>query len=293
MRITTGQLFENNRRQVQANYAAMAKWQAQLASGRRVESLSDDSAQSSLLLRKKGIRSAIEQYDNNLRHATGYLGQSEVALTEIQSIMRKAYELAIQGATSTLDQPARLAIADEVNQMQDRYIALANSRGNEGQYLFGGMANSAPPYARAGNRLEFFGDTGDIRVETSPSQTMKVNTTGGNDFLEGFAALESLKQNLIGGQPGVISGTNVGALQSLSGRFGQLRSEVGVTMQQVNSLKSDNRRRMDELTEGISAIEDVDFTVAVSELSRAQTAYQAALTVSANGFSLSLMDYLR
>lgn len=64
-------------------------------------------------------------------------------------------------------------------------------------------------------------------------------------------------------------------------------------MQQVTSLKSQNLLRMDELTEGISAIEEVDFTFAVSELSRAQTAYQAALSVSANGFSLSLMDYLR
>ena len=293
MRISTGQIFENNRNNVQANYATMAKWQMQLASGRRVDKLSDDAPQSALLLRQKSIKSAIQQYDNNLRHATGYLGQSEVALTEIQGMMRKAYEISVQGATSSLDQPARLALADQVAQMQQRFIDVANSRGNEGQYLFAGMSNAAAPYSLTGPTLSFTGDTGDIRIETSPSQTMKVNTTGGADFVSAYAALESLKTNLIGGQPGVISGTNVGELQAQTARFSQLRSEVGVAMQQVTSLKSQNVLRMDELTEGISAIEEVDFTFAVSELSRAQTAYQAALSVSANGFSLSLMDYLR
>jgi len=293
MRITTGQLFESNRRNVQANFAEMAKWQEQLASGKRMEILSDDAPQSALLLRQKGIRSAIEQYDRNLRNATGYLGQSEVALTEIQSIMNKGYEIAIQGATSSLDQAARLSLADQVTQMQQRMKDLANARGNEGQYLFGGMSNTSAPYLLSGSTLTYVGDTGDIRVETSPGQTMKVNITGGEDFTNAYAALESLKSNLIGGQPGVISGTNVGELQTQSARFSQLRAEVGVAMQQVTSLKSGNQRRMDELTEGISNIEDVDVTVAVTELSRAQTAYQAALAVSANGFSLSLMDYLR
>lgn len=293
MRISTGQLYDNSKRNVQANFAEMVKWQNQLSSGKRITKLSDDSGQSGVLLRQKAVKSAIEQYDANLRAATNYLGNSETALTEIQNITRKGYELAVQGATSTMDQTARLSLADQVAQMQRRLVDIANSKGNDGQYLFAGQKNDTIPYTISGATITYAGDSNAIRIETAPGQTMKVNTTGGADFINAYNELESLRVNLIGGQPGVISGTNVDAMKHQTERFSQLRSEAGIAMQQVNDLKSMNTRRMDQLTEGISTIEDVDFADAVTQLSRAQTAYQASLQVSANSFNLSLMDYLR
>ena len=293
LRISSGQIYDNSKRNIQTNFSEMVKWQNQLSSGKRITKLSDDAMQSAVLLRQKSVKSAIEQYDTNLRAATNYLGNSETALTEMQNILKKGYELAISGATSTMDQPARIALADQIGQMQRRFVDLANTKANEGQYLFAGQKNDAAPYSITGATITYSGDANAIRIETSPGQTLKVNTDGGPDFVNAYNALESLRVNLIGGQPGVISGVNVGEMQAQTQRFSQLRSEAGVAMQQVTDLKSMNARRMDELTEGISSIEDVDFAEAVTQLSRAQTAYQASLQVSANSFSLSLMDYLR
>ncbi len=293
MRVTSGHIYDNSKRNIQSNFAEMVKWQNQLSSGKRVTKLSDDAAQSGLLLRQRSLKSAISQYDSNLRIAKDYTGNSETQLTEMQGILRKGYELAVQGANSTVDQPARLALADQVVQMQRRLVDLANGKGNDGQYLFAGQLTDTQPYTVSGNTITYNGDANGIRVETSPGQTMKVNTAGGQDFINAYNQLESLRVNLIGGQPGVISGMNVDALKAQTERFSQLRSEAGIAMQQVKDLESMNARRMDELTEGISAIEDVDFADAVTELSRAQTAYQASLQVASNSFNLSLMDYLR
>ena len=293
MRVTSGHIYDNSKRNIQGNFAEMVKWQNQLSSGKRVTKLSDDAAQSGLLLRQRSLKNAISQYDSNLRIAKDYVGNSETQLTEMQGILRKGYELAVQGANSTVDQPARLALADQVVQMQRRLVDLANGKGNDGQYLFAGQLTDTQPYTASGNTITYSGDANGVRVETSPGQTMKVNTAGGQDFINAYNQLESLRVNLIGGQPGVISGMNVDALKAQTERFSQLRSEAGIAMQQVKDLESMNARRMDELTEGISAIEDVDFADAVTELSRAQTAYQASLQVASNSFNLSLMDYLR
>ncbi len=293
MRVTSGHIYDNSKRNIQGNFAEMVKWQNQLSSGKRVTKLSDDAAQSGLLLRQRSLKSAISQYDSNLRIAKDYTGNSETQLTEMQGILRKGYELAVQGANSTVDQPARLALADQVVQMQKRLVDLANGKGNDGQYLFAGQLTDTQPYTISGNTITYNGDANGIRIETSPGQTMKVNIAGGQDFINAYNQLESLRVNLIGGQPGVISGMNVDALKAQTDRFSQLRSEAGIAMQQVRDLESMNARRMDELTEGISAIEDVDFADAVTELSRAQTAYQASLQVASNSFNLSLMDYLR
>ena len=293
MRVSSGQVFENQRRNVQANYADMIRWQNQLSSGKRVEKLSDDPFQAGVLLRKRSIKSSIEQYNMNLRVAKDYLGSSEKSLTEMQNLMRNAYQLAVQGASDAVDQPARTALADQVRQMQNRLVELANSRGQDGQFLFGGQLNQTTPYTSTGSALTYNGDINDIRVETAPGQTLKVNTTGGTDFIAAFDALESLRVNLLGGNIGALSGINVDGLKKQVDRFSQLRSEAGVAMQHVQSQEAMNGRRMDELTEGISAIEVVDFAEAVTGLKRAETAYQAALQVSATSFRLSLLDYLR
>jgi flagellar hook-associated protein 3 FlgL len=271
----------------------MVRWQTQLSTGRRVERLSDDSPQAGLLLKQRSIKAAIGQYDKNLRVAKDYLGSSEVALTEIQGILKKGYETALSGANSTMDQPARVTLADQVAQAQQRLLQLANSRGADQQYLFAGQATDAPPYSVSGNTLVYNGDANPIRVETGAGETMKVNISGGQDFVDAYNALESLRTNLLSGNTGALSGIDVDVLKRQGDRFSQLRSEAGTVMQQVKELESMNLRRMDQLTEGISNIEDVDFADAVANLSQAQTAYQAALQVTANASRLSLMDYLR
>jgi flagellar hook-associated protein 3 FlgL len=293
MRISQNQIYDGQRRSIQKTFAEMAKWQDAMSTGRKINTVSDDPLNTGILLKSRSVKSAITQYDGNLRVAKDYLGNSENRLSDIGDVLNQAYQLAVQGGTSTVDQKAKEALATQVDQLQARLLTLANSQGSDNQYLFAGQATDKPPYSIASNALLYAGDANPIRIETGPLQTLNVNTPGGKTFQDAFSRLEKLKVNLRTANTSAISGIDIADIQKSLGEFRQLRSEAGTAMRTVDGLQSVNRRRMDELTEGISNIEEVDYAEAATRLKQSETAYQAALQVTANASRLSLLDYLR
>ncbi len=65
------------------------------------------------------------------------LGSTEDALLHAGDIIQRASDLAITGANGTNPEAALHAIADEVDQLLEQMIQIANSA-QAGQYLFGG-----------------------------------------------------------------------------------------------------------------------------------------------------------
>lgn len=293
MRISTSQMYSNQKNSINDRMAEYVRLQQMVSTGKRILSPSDDPAGTSLLLKSRSIKNALSQYSANLRTATDYVSNSENTLKDVQDLMRQSYSMALQGANGSTPQESRTGMAQQIAQMQDQLVRLANTRGNSGQYIFAGQINDQPPYSASGGVLTYAGDHNPITVETAPDTTMPVNTDASDNFTNAYARLESLRQNLIGGNTGAISGVDISNLQATIDDLTQLRGAAGSVLQHVQKLDEFNTRRTDELTKQISGIEDVDLTTAITDMSQAQVAYQAALTVSSNSFRLSLMDYLK
>jgi flagellar hook-associated protein 3 FlgL len=293
MRISTAQVYQSQNDAISQNYAQMNLWNRRIATGKKLEKLSDDAPSGVMLLKRTQLKAQVEQYQQNLQTAKSNFGSSENILGEITTLLQRANTLTIQGANASIDQSGREAISAEVKSMQTRMLDLFNSKNASGAHLFAGHKSDSQPYTLGPSGLVYNGDAGSLLVETSPNSTLKVNTTGGTDFLKAYKVLDDLQANLVSGHLGNISGISLKDVQSTLTRFTQLRSEAGTGMQEVQRLNDLNLRRMDELTEGISDIEDVDLTEAFTQLKQAETAYQASLTVASSAFRLSLLDYLR
>lgn len=273
--------------------ARLSEAQQQVSSGKRITKLSDDpfGAVSSLSLRS--LRSSIEQYTSNLNSAKGSLGYSEQALSDTSDLIKRAYSLAVQGANGATTQDSREGIISEITQIQSRVVDLANTRGPKGEYIFAGQNNDTQPYTvLASTGISFSGDTNSVVVETDANSTMAVNTPGEPMFSNLYNQLETLKNNLIGGNTGAISNVSIADMQASQKAFDTARAHVGVKLQTVADLTSQFSRRKDELTTNISDIEEVDYAEAITKYSLAQTAYQAALTVAGQGSKMSLMDFI-
>lgn len=267
--------------------------QRRLLSGKRVESMSDDPIAGSLILNARGMKAGIAQYDTNLKAAKDYLGSSEIAVNDINGLLRNAYQAAVRAANGVYDQDSRAALANDIASMQKRLTELANSKGARGQYLFGGQTNDSAPFTVMGSTLVFNGDTNDVQIETGPGQTMAVNSQLSGAIVKAYADLEQLRIDLTGGNLGAISGVSIPALQK---RMEDMRAElaqIGSKASAVNELTAHNGRRSDELTARIAELEEVDLAQALTEYQAAQTAYQAAMQTAAAGFNLSLIDFLR
>lgn len=108
-----------------------------------------------------------------------------------------------------------------------------------------------------------------------------------------YNRLETLKNDLTGGQVGAISGVDIANIQGSLDAISATRGDVGARMQTVQSLVSQWQTRSDDLTKNISDVEDVDMSAAMVQYQQANQAYTAALTVAGQGFRLSLMDFIK
>jgi flagellar hook-associated protein 3 FlgL len=70
-------------------------------------------------------------------------------------------------------------------------------------------------------------------------------------------------------------------------------SDVGARYSRIETLTTDAATRSTDLTSQLSQVEDSDMAQTMTELSMAQTAYQATLQSTAKVIQPSLMDYLK
>ncbi|MBN9503544.1 MAG: flagellar hook-associated protein 3 [Armatimonadetes bacterium 55-13] len=293
MRISTAYQFDtytNDMRLAQERLAAAGR---QVSTGKRITAPSDDPLGTSQSLTMRSYKSATEQYQKNLLTGKGYLGYTEDALANIYDSVKKAYTLAVSGANDTADQSARDAMAAEIGTIQERIVQLANTRGPSGQYIFGGQQNGTAAYTLSGSSLTYNGDSNPINVEVGPSEMMKANTQSEPVLSDLYTKLETLKNNLLGGNAGAISGVSINEMQDAMKSVSALRSDVGARLQKIEDYQTQYTRRVDDLTEGISDIEEVDISQAIMKYQLAQTAYQGALSIASKGFGLSLMDFIQ
>lgn len=294
MRVTSSyqyDVYRNNIRDAQENYFDA---QQRVMTGKRFTRVSEDPVSALTALNTRSLRSRLEQLDKNLMVAKEYAGTNESVMDEVNSVLKRAHTLAIQGASDATTQESRNAMADEVGSLQKRLVDLGNTQGVGGKFIFAGQSTDTKPFSAAGGVVTFAGDTLPILVEVRPSETMRANLENADTFFGGiYTALENLRSDLQGGDVGLLSDQDIDALQGQMGQLSAARGQNATKLQEIERLKGEGERRMDDLTKTISDNEDVDLADAITRMQMAETAYTAALQVASQGFRLSLMDFLQ
>jgi flagellar hook-associated protein 3 FlgL len=293
MRISTSQQFHHYSTSIAETQGRYLDIQRQLASGKRISSISDDPAGTSMSVSLHALKSAAERYTKNLEYGQSFLKFTENSIGDTNDLMRRAYELAVRGANDATDQKAREGMIHEVNELQRRLIDLGNSRGPNGAYLFAGQMTNTKPFTFALGVPSYQGDQNPLVIEHAAGETLQVNSDADTLYLDAWNRLESLKANLQGGNAGAISGIDIPALQQTLEDLTYERGRIGAKLESVTTYLNDYERRIEEFSAAASQIEDVDMSEAIVEYRMAENAYQAALSVTSNGFQLSLLDYIR
>lgn len=121
---------------------------------------------------------------------------------------------------------------------------------------------------------------------------MVVNSAGEQRYRAAWDTLDQFETNLRNGTTGAPESD----IANLQARMADFRAEwgiVGSKMTRVEELSRHHQRRIDELTNQISEVEDVDMAEAITKYQQAETAYTAALQVGSQGFRLSLLDFIQ
>lgn len=292
MRISTDFQYQQFTSEIDQAQQSLNTYQQQVSTGLAINEPSDNPVGTEQVINMTALQNAQTQYSTNLQTATDWLGNTNNALTSVAGIVQSAYSLALEGASDSTTQAQRNAMASQIAQYQSSILNLANTQGSDGQYLFAGQKTNAQPFTVNGSTITYNGDNNSVMVEASASQTINVNTPGSPIFTNIWNDLQTLQQNLLNNNQSAISNSSVASLQSDLDSVSMAQGNVGATMDTVQSMTSDYTRRNTDLTSQISNIQDVNMAQAISQYQLANTAYQAALTVTSQGFGLSLANFI-
>lgn len=137
MRITNNMMMWNLMNNVNRNMSALAKFDHQLATGKKFQLPSDDPVGVSKSLKYHTDISKVEQYKKNLDDGQSWLDATEEAVKQVNGIIKRTHELTIQGKNDTNSPEDLKKISAEIKQLKEQLISTANSS-FAGKYIFSG-----------------------------------------------------------------------------------------------------------------------------------------------------------
>lgn len=293
MRVSTSQMLNALQWAMERNYERYHLAQQTVVSGKRIQRPSDDPFGASLGITLHRQIQESEQYKRNLTTAKNFLSITDVALENLNDLMRRVKSLAVQAATDTQTPEGRLAIAQQIKQIMAEVISIGNNTTYGNRFIFAGLQTLRAPFTPEGETLAYHGDHGDLNVELSPAVVMSINVQGDPLITGIYNAMANIKHYVETNDIERLSKEGLQELQNQLDNLLRTRAVVGSKIQQIEMIQQRIDKRHIDFTDLLSGIEDADFAEAITTLKKAETTYQMTLATMARMESLSLLDFLR
>ncbi|HEY9071298.1 MAG TPA: flagellar hook-associated protein FlgL [Candidatus Ozemobacteraceae bacterium] len=137
MRISNQWVASNFLTVLNRNQTELSRLQLQVSSGKQYSKASENPVNNALAMYHKTEITEGSQYTKNIDRTKEWLDNTDTSLTTLETVLQRARELAVQGANDTLVQQDRDAIAEEIDQLLQQVIDIANTDIG-GEYIFGG-----------------------------------------------------------------------------------------------------------------------------------------------------------
>ncbi len=307
MRVTQSMLNTQMLRNLNSNLTRLEKLQDQMSTGRAINKPSDDPVGISFALRYRSELEANEQQQKNVDSAFSWLEYTDKMVGEINQVLQRARELAVQGANSTNPDDAMKALGMEVDQLYQQLVSIGNTQFN-GKYIFNGQMTDIKPY-------EIDAATGDvihninmeaIQYEVGTGTVVAVNMSGGELFGKpidlndpttlnppnAFTILKNLKDALNGSQYEDVK-VELGNLDNRLNSIMEKWAEVGARTNRVELIKNRLENTNLNLQELLANVEDADMAQLMINMKTEENIYQASLSTGARVIRPSLIDFLR
>jgi flagellar hook-associated protein 3 FlgL len=214
MRISTSHIFNQNLSAMLTQQTEMGRTQLQVSTGKKILNPSDDPAGSVQILNLQREISLTDQYQANADKAENKLSIEEGTLKSATDLVQRIRELAVQGLNDSNTQNDRTALAEEISQLNEQLLTLANTRDSNGDYIFSGFSNDIQPYSTVG--AIYAGDSGQRNMQVGPGVLIATNDAG-NEIFESQHVQTTVTDNNVGpASSGVLNIVSVGADHSIS-----------------------------------------------------------------------------
>lgn len=302
IRITNGMLINELKYNLNNNYTNMDKYQRQLATGRKINLPSDNPAGlvKSLRLRTNLVEG--EQYLANINEGINFMETTDAALGNLNSIMQRIRELAVNAANGTNDDSARRAIADEIKELTDQITIVANTSYGS-KYIFAGTNVTQQPCQEDSDpdTFKWTGNNEALQLEIGVGVKLTINLTDSsmNNFFVGNGTdpgvIDFCRELVNDIEAGNLDAVNA-ALTTADKFIDNLltaRSTIGAKVNRLELQQSRLDSTQISYTSLLSQNEDADIAEVIMNLKMQESVYRASLAAGARIIQPSLVDFLR
>lgn len=264
----TALIGQNNLSNAQSS---LAKAQERLSSGLRINSASDDAAGQAIANKMSAQIKGMDQASRNASDGISLVQTMEGGLDQINDNLQRIRELAVQGANDTNTADDRAAIATEINERLEEIDRVAGSNNFNGTKLLnvsgGGTLN-----------IQVGSNTDAEDVITVDTLDATVNGLGLSGSLSGGSFVVGTGS---GSEAHDSFQTLVDGIDTATKNLDTNRATLGATLNRFDSVIDNLATTSTNLSEARSRIEDADYAVEVSNMTRANILQQAGTSMLA------------
>lgn len=269
---------------------AMTQVESQL----RVNLPSDDPAAAALYSSSLAASAQNTQFLQNINSLNGNLQVGDSALASAVTMLNQAITIGTAGGNGTLSASDEQALGQQIGQIQQQIVGVANST-FQGNYIFAGTA-SGPAYVAdpsSPDGVTYQGNTNVNQVEVAAGANVAVNVPGSQIFQNGsgsvFQALQDLKTALDGNDPAAAQ-TAVNEINTSLNQLSQQRVFYGSTIDRLNSTQTFLQNEQTNLTQQQTTLVGANMANSITQLSSAEIARSAILAAGARISQISLLN---
>jgi flagellar hook-associated protein 3 FlgL len=182
MRVSTFTFFQTGEATMMERQRAMLETQTAVASGKRINSPSDDPVGAAIATSTRTALSQFDQFKSNQDRASYLLNLGESTLGQMYNATSQVKERLIAAGNGSYSDAERKALAMDVQGTLAQLVGLANGTDGAGGYLFAGAKEGAAPFSQTANTVSFNGDNTPFRLEVSSNRLQQVKLAGDDLF---------------------------------------------------------------------------------------------------------------
>lgn len=244
--------------------SALSKSISRLSSGMRINSASDDAAGLGISESLKADITSMAQAQRNSNDGISMSQVAEGGMNQMQGIVSRMRELAVQSSNQTLGSNERGYIQTEFTQLGQEIDRISNVTDFAGQKLLDGSAS-------AGLTLQVgINNTANDRLQFKITK-LATTTLGSTSLHVGSASLSTATN----------AQTAIGVFDKAIQQLSSARASVGATQNRLNVTVSNLAISQQNLSSAQSRITDVDVASETASLTKSQILSQAGLAVLA------------
>ena len=182
MRITTNMQNHNILNSMMGNQSSLATLQAQLATGQKVNSASDNPSAIPAIMDANNVLNKIEMYKDNLTYLNGEIEVTETTLGQVTEYIQRLKDLTLESANGTNSPEQLKLINDEIQQIKEQIVSLSNTSYQNSRIFAGNKTGTIPFSINEDRSITYQGTpgTGDYKREYAIADgvTVGINIAG-------------------------------------------------------------------------------------------------------------------